>query len=227
MKLIPFILILLIAIFSSCGDSKIAEGEVEYEISYPRGEVTGILGAALPKTMNIVFKGSKMKTTIKKGRMFETVIISDESDESMKMYLDFDHQQICCELTKDEVKSLINSQPTYEIAATEEKDSLSGMWCQKYEVSSIAHDTMQPGNAWFSNDLSINKGAWFSSYSSLKGFPVVYDVERYGIMMHATGLNFIKREVKAEEFEVHSDFKQVDFETYENEVQILFDLLLP
>lgn len=226
MRLLIFIPILLLLTLNSCGDSKITEGEVEYDISYPRGEVTGILAAALPKTMSIVFSGTKMKTTISKGKMFETIIISDESDESMTMYLDFDNQQIFCELTKEEVQSLVKSQPAYDVSPTEEKDTLAGMWCQKYEVTSMAHDTMQPGDAWFTNDLAVTKGAWFSSYSNLGGFPVIYDVERYGIMMHATGLNLRKREVKEEEFEVHNDFKKVDFETYENEVQILFDLLM-
>lgn len=215
---------LCLLLIASCGKSKIPEGEVDYEITYPHTEVKGLLAAALPKEMNIVFKDTKMKTTIARGSFFEMIIISDEADESVSMYLDFDQIQIYCELTAEEVVVLKNSQPVYTITKTEKQDSVAGLWCTQYEVASA--DSAQPGDAWFTEALAVQKGAWFSSFGSVIGFPMEYDVERYGIMMHATAVSFVEKEINETAFEVADIYTKVDFETYEEEVQALFDLLL-
>ncbi|MCB9222821.1 MAG: hypothetical protein R2780_10820 [Crocinitomicaceae bacterium] len=222
-KLIP-VLFLLILVLSSCGKSYIEEGEITYDITYPNMEVTGIMSAILPKEMTIVFKGTKMKTTIARGKIFNTEVITDESNESIEMRLDFGDKKYYCILTPDEVKELKASAPKYNIKATEEQDSINGVWAKKYLVTS--EDSLQPGDAWFTEDLKVQSGAWFSAYSTVIGMPIIYDVERYGLMMHVESNSFIQREVKDTEFDRDPDLRQVDFKTYESEVQELFDILL-
>lgn len=222
-KLIPALLALPL-LFASCGKSKIPEGEITYDITYPHMEVTGLMSAILPKEMTIIFKGTKMKTTISRGHIFETDVITDEEGEFIEMRLDFGDKKFYTELTKDEVKALKGSQPNYTISKTEEQDSVAGMWCTKYNVSSA--DSLQPMDAWFTEDLAVQKGGWFSAYKDVVGMPVIYDVERYGLMMHVEANNFIQREVKENEFDRPSELSAIDFKQYEEEVQELFDILL-
>ncbi|UKN01855.1 hypothetical protein K6119_19210 [Paracrocinitomix mangrovi] len=224
-KLLPLVLIFPF-IFASCGKKLIEEGEVTYEITYPYMKVEGFMQAILPKEMTIVFKGSKMKTTIARGTIFSTDVITDESNEYMEMRLDFGDKLYYSELTKDEIKKLKESAPNYEIKETEEQDSVAGMYCRKYTVKSLSSDTLQPGDAWFTEDMAVQNGAWFSAYSSVTGLPVVYDVERYGLMMRVKATSFVKRKVKDSEFERPAELSPVSFATYEEEVQELFDILL-
>ena len=224
MKKLLVLLVLPVLFLSSCGKDKVKEGELTYEITYPYMEVTGLMSAILPKEMNIVFKGTKMKTTIARGKIFSTEVITDESDKSMEMRLDFGSQKFYCELTKEEVNDLIASAPNYTIKKTEETDSINGVWAYKNIVSST--DSLQPGDAWFTEDLLIEKGAWFSAYKDVKGMPIIYDVERYGLFMHCNATNFAKREVKEDEFTRDPDLEKITFEEYEKQVQELFDILL-
>jgi hypothetical protein len=222
-KFLP-LLLLLPLIFNSCGKSKIPEGEISYDVSYPYMEVTGLMSAILPKEMTIVFKGTKMKTTISRGHIFETVVITDETSDYIEMRLDFGDKKYYCELTPAEVKVLLNSQPEYTLDKTEQMDSVAGMWSVMYNVSCA--DSVQPADAWFTEDLTVQNGGWFSSYYDITGMPVIYDVERYGILMHIEANSFVPREVKDKEFDRPDGLTQVDFETYESEVQELFDILL-
>jgi hypothetical protein len=222
-KLLPLLALPLLFV-TSCGKSKIKEGELTYDVTYPYMEVTGLMSAILPKEMTIVFKGTKMMTTISRGRIFETKVITDEADNSIEMRLDFGDKKYYCELTSEEIKELQDSQPVYDITKTEDKDSLNGVWATKYTVSS--QDSIQPADAWFTEDLEVQKGAWFSAYKDLVGMPIIYDVERYGLMMHIESNGFKKREVPDEEFDRDPALEPVDFETYESEVQELFDILL-
>lgn len=223
MRKILIVLLALPLLFTSCGEDRIPEGEITYEITYPNMEVTGLMSAILPKEMTIVFKGRKMKTTISRGHIFETDVITNEETQDIEMRLDFGDKKFFCELTEAEVKALKDSQPKYKINKTEEQDSVAGLFCTKYDVSS---DNADLDVAWFTDALTIEKGAWFSAYHSVTGMPVVYDVERYGLLMHVSATNFIEREVKEKEFERPKGLDQVDFQTYEEEVQELFDILL-
>lgn len=222
-KLFPLFALPLLFL-NSCGKSKIEEGELTYDVTYPHMEVTGLMSAILPKEMTITFKGTKMMTTISRGKIFETIVITDEADNSMEMRLDFGDKKYYCQLTSEEIKKLQDTQPVYTINKTSEQDSIKGVWASKYTVSS--QDSIQPGDAWFTEDLTIQKGAWFSAYKDVVGMPIIYDVERYGLLMHVESNNFIQREVKDDEFERDKDLVPVDFETYESEVQELFDILL-
>ncbi|MEX1001881.1 MAG: hypothetical protein WDZ35_07190 [Crocinitomicaceae bacterium] len=214
----------LIVILSSCGPDHIPEGELNYDITYPHMEVTGLMAAILPKEMTIIFKGTKMKTIISRGKIFQTEVITDEKDNSIEMRLDFGDKKYFCELTKEEIEQLKNTQPDYTVTKTNESDSLFGVLAYKYEVSGT--DSIQPGDAWFTEDLEVQKGAWFSAYKDVQGMPIIYDVERYGLLMRVEANSFIEREVKDKEFDRDPDLRKVDFKTYESEIQELFDILL-
>jgi hypothetical protein len=54
----------------------------------------------------------------------------------------------------------------------------------------------------------------------------VFDIERYGIIMHLEATKFIRREVKEEEFNRDPALEEVSFDEYEAEVQELFDILM-
>ncbi|MCH2233269.1 MAG: hypothetical protein MK078_03365 [Crocinitomicaceae bacterium] len=227
MKITPKILtaVLLLFLVASCTESKIEQGQVTYELTYPHMDPENTLVNAIsPKEMTIVFKGTKMKTTIKKGRLFETNIISDESNNSLALYSDLDGNQIYCVLNDEDVEKLKNSLPTYTAKTTEVQDSIGGIYSTKYTTSSS--DSLQPSDAWFTDDFAPQDAVWFSPYKGVKGFPVVYDIERYGMFTHATATNFVEREVKDEEFEIEGKYRLLTFEEYEEESFELFDILL-
>lgn len=220
----PFFLLLLVIGYSCTEDPKIDQGEVQYELTYPYMEVDGFLVAVIPTEMTIVFKGTKMKTTITKGRFFETNIISDESNDYLAMYSDMDGKQLYCELTTDELKAFKKSLPNYKYKKTEEQDSIAGVWSRKYEMSSS--DSLAPMDAWFAEGFTVQDGAWFTSYDGVVGFPMVYDIERYGIFTHAEAVSFTEKEIADSVFTIEGNYQKVDFETYESESKEIFDLLV-
>jgi hypothetical protein len=224
-RLFTLLLLPIFILLSSCGPDTIQEGEVEYVITYPNLEVTGFMEAILPKSMTIVFKGSKMKTIIAKGEIFTTEVISNETDKSIEMRLDFGDKLFYANLNQNEVNELIHSQPNYQVNKTTKSDSLVGLFAEAYTVQSEA-DTDIRMDAWFTNALGPQDACWFSSYSEIKGFPLIYDVERYGVLMHVEAINFTKREVKDAEFKRDPSLEEITFEDYEAEVQELFDILM-
>jgi hypothetical protein len=225
MKNLLFLFASLLLIFTSCKPDKVEEGEIEYAITYPNSEISGFMQAILPETMTITFKGTKMKTTIARGEIFTTEIISDESDHSVEMRLDFGASLLYGSLNEDEVQVLISSQPEYKLKSLGETDSLAGMFSTSYKVNG-ENDTITRSNAWFTEDLIMTDAYWFTPYAGTKGTPIIYDAERYGLMMHIEAIKITKREVLDTEFDRDSKLVEVTFEDYEKEVQALFDVLM-
>lgn len=215
----------LLFIMTSCAPDKVQEGEIEYAITYPNSEISGFMQAILPETMTITFKGTKMKTTIARGEIFTTEIISDESDRSIEMRLDFGASLLFADLDENEIQELISSQPEYKIKALGESDSLAGMMSTSYKIEG-AKDTITRSDAWFTEDLIMEDAYWFTPYAKTKGTPVIYDAERYGVMMHIEAVKITKREVLDTEFDRDPELVEVTFEDYEKEVQELFDVLM-
>lgn len=225
MKRFILILPLFFILVTSCSPDKITEGEIEYEITYPNENVTPLIGAILPKTMTVVFQGTKTITRIARGKLFSTEIITDEADQSVEMRLDFDDKLFYTILTKAEIDEMIASQPIYELNATGEQDSLFGMFASAYSLK-CKGDTIVHPDAWFTEDLIHANAFWYTSYAAVNGFPLIYDVERYGVMMHVNVSKFTKREVLESEFDRAPNLVKVSFKEYEAEVQALFDSLM-
>ena len=225
MKFLLPVLGLFIVIFSSCGENRIQEGEIEYTITYPYTNVEGFVSAILPEKLVLTFKGTKIKSMIKRGNIFKTEIVSDEKDKSIEMRMEFGNDNYFCDLTDAEVDKMIASQPDYKIVSTTKQDSIQGLYGSEYTVKnpvdSIIHD-----NSWFCDHLAPTKAYWYSSYKDITGVPLIFDIERYGVVMHMEITNFTQREVKEEEFNRPAELSPRSYDEYEANVQELFDILL-
>jgi len=225
MKKIYYLLPILVLTIVGCTPSKISEGEVEYAITYPYADISPFMEAILPETMTITFLGTKTKMRIARGEIFSTEIISDEADRSIEMRLDFGDKLYYTVLTAGDIDKMISSQLGYKIKSLTIADSIAGMFAQSYSVD-YSGDTLPRSNAWFTEDLAPQNAYWYTSYSSVTGFPLIYDAERYGVMMHIVVNKIDKREVEESEFDRDPSLKEVSFEQYESEVQELFDVLM-
>lgn len=212
--------------FSACSPDKIEQGEISYAVTYPHADVSGFVMSLLPDKMSLVFKGTKVMTTIKRGKIFTTQIITDEADHSVEMRLVFGNEHaIYTVLSQEDIDKLKNTQPDYQISPTDDTDSLSGLLGKRYKVS-CASDTVPNQDAWFTEDLTPQDAYWFTSYSSIKGVPLAYDFERYGVFMRIEISKFDKKEIKDSEFERDKKLTEVSFTEYEAIAQELFDALM-
>jgi hypothetical protein len=223
MKNIFAFIFIALAALSSCESSKIDEGEIAYNITYPNLEVSSFMEKILPEKMYLTFKGNKVKTTIAKGKFFSTEIISNSKTKEIEMRLDFGAKRIFTRVNEEDLKIMMASQPDYELKETGNKDSIIGLLAVAYSMVNSLNDTV---TVWFTEQLSPKKAFWFSSYSELKGVPLNYEIERYGLGMQVNAERFISREVLDTEFNQTHKYNEVSFETYEKEVQSLFDILL-
>lgn len=224
MKRLLTIFILLI-VFTACEENKIEQGEIEYKISYPYNpNVTGVMEMMLPKKMNVKFKGTKMIATIKRGKMFTTQIVSDEATQELEMRLDFGSDVINTFLTPEDVDLFLKTQPQYELSKPTKADSLVGCSTIKYTVD-CKTDTIPPFDSYFTEDFTCQNAAWFTAYNGAKGVPLVYLIDRFGIIMKVEATKFTPKEISEKDFEPTEQFKTVSFKKYDKKLNDLFKIM--
>ena len=213
-----------VVVLQSC-DNRIEQGELTYKITYPYTDTSGATGRLLPKEMKVIFKGTKVKTEIARGKFINMQIISDNADKSIEMRLDFGDKPYYCILTEADREKLLSLQPIYNVQSTSKQDSVAGLWATEYTVKEENGEIEHP-NAWFTEALRPDEMYFFSSYTGTPGVPLIYEMEQYKMVMRIEAREFIEREVVDEEFTRDPSLIEVSFDQYYEEVQELFDLLI-
>jgi len=210
----------------SCGPSLIEQGEITFDITYPHNpDLSATMKMVLPKEATLIFKGSKMLTVVKTGKIFRTEIYADEIKKELEMRLDFGSDDFFTLLSDADQKDFIGTQPHYNVTPTETEDSLKGLWAKKYKVK-YDSDTIPEFESWFTETLSLQAITWFSNYNSVKGVPLIYDIDQHGIRMHFEISSFKKREIDDKEFTRDPALKEIPFKEYNRKLHELFEVIL-
>ncbi len=213
-------------LIASCGGpSYIEQGEITYEITYPYNtNLSSTMMAILPKEATLIFKGSKMLTIVKRGKIFRTDIFADEATKELEMRLDFGSDVLYTNMNEADQNKFRAGLPNYTLSPTNDADSLKGLWGKKY-VTKYDSDTIPEFESWFTEMLTLQNITWFSNYSGTVGVPLIYDIDQYGIRMHLEITSFKEREVKDEEFKRENGLKEVTYEEYDAKLNELFTIL--
>jgi len=225
MKLSYILIIILSTSLFSCNEGKIQSGEIEYEITYPYNKLSKLMEMMLPKTMTIVFKGDKMITTIKKGNLFTTNIISNGTQKELEMRFKMGSDIYNTHLKPDDITYLLNSQPNYSFSQPKQGDSILNCYCNHFDVE-CTKDTIGVFPSAFTTDFAITNASWFSAYKGIEGMPLEYLIDRYGLIMKVKATNFTKRDVEDSEFEPVVKYTEISYKKYDKKVQDLFDVML-
>lgn len=219
------LLSLSILVLISCGENKIHQGEIEYKITYPYNDIHGVMEMMLPKKMSVIFKEDKMMITIKKGKIFSTKIISNETTRDLEMRLDFGSDVYNTHLDEKDLANLMESLPQYDVEGPALQDTIFGCNINKYQVNS-GIDSIGNIENWFSEDFSTTNAAWFTSYKDLKGMPLKYLIDRYGIIMFVEAVGVKEREVKPEEFDPKETYEEISYKKYDRKLKELYDIMM-
>ncbi|MBK7129400.1 MAG: hypothetical protein IPH66_08575 [Crocinitomicaceae bacterium] len=219
------VILTLTLVITGCGKSYIQEGEITFDITYPYNTDLSIgMKAILPKEATLIFKGSKMLTIVKRGRMFRTDIYADEATKELEMRLDFGSDLFYTVLDQNDQNTFRKNLPNYTVTPTSTADSLKGLWAKKYTVK-YDSDTVPEFESWFTEDLSLQNITWFSNYNNVVGVPLIYDIDQYGVRMHLEISGFKEREVKDSEFERSNELDQIDYDDYNAKLTDLFNTI--
>lgn len=224
---ISFIAVAVTLMLGSCGgDSKVYEGTIEFEVTYPYYTPKGFMSSLLPEKMTMKFKGNKFKTEVKRGKAFSSAFIVDCDAKTLTTLFQFGTKRKFSLMDEAGVHKQVEekfAKPEY--MHTNEGDSIVGFLCRK----SIAFfNTMgQPeATLYYTDAIGIENPNWAFPYHEIKGVFLIYEIEQFGIRMRFTAKKFNPDPIEDKEFEVPSNYKSVPVEELSKEMEDMFGTIV-
>ncbi|MBX7093368.1 MAG: hypothetical protein K1X56_01515 [Flavobacteriales bacterium] len=216
----------VVSILSCCGNSKVNEGTIEFEVTYPYFNKTGFLSAMLPDKATMRFKGNKYKMEVKKGKAFSSAFLVDCDSKTLTTLFQLGQRRKYSVMDQSAVNKRLEekfAKPMY--MHTSEGDSIVGFLCRKSVA--IFEEMGQPeATLMYTEQIGIKDPNWCLPYNEITGVLLVYEVEQYGIRMRFTAKKFDPAPVEDKMLEIPSNYKQVPVNDLEREIEEMFSTIV-
>lgn len=215
-KRIFIVLSLLPIFFFSCNGCKKGngEGEIVYNVSYPRQEKGNLMSNILPSEMKMKFKGNKTLLEFDIGLgMFRVAILADSKERTMtymakmmtkKYYLELDSIGIE-QFQKDEKQDM-------KLVFTDDTKKIANYACKKVIACYNTH-TKDTFHVYYTDKVSINEAHWNTPYKDIDGVLLDYQGSFNNMHMQFTAKEVVYKEIDDDEFKVPDGYKLVDMQT--------------
>ncbi|MBL4624132.1 MAG: hypothetical protein JKY42_03190 [Flavobacteriales bacterium] len=226
-SLFYFILFLGATGFVGCNGSifhpKLAEGEIEYDVTYPVMDPGNIMADFMPKTMTLKFRSNKFITELSAGMgMFRTNFVGDCETHKMTHLVKMVNKKYAAEYDDSSIDILNKAYSDFTIVETNTTKTIAGYECKKTWI--IFTDVSMPSfELYYTSDISIKDPNWSLPFKSIDGVLMEYDMKRNGIIMRLTATSVTKMDVEDEAFIVPEEYEDVTIEAMEKELDKLFE----
>jgi len=222
MKYITF-LVLLILIFSCKKEktNKIKEGYIEYEVMYLNKEKESLYSFMLPKTMIMVFKKNKIKSSLNgfSGNFAFSTIANTKSDSSIALFNIMNQKYYYLETDKGQ-SELFGNLPGIEIEESRDTSVISGLTCKTAIISSTL-DSFAPFNIAYTKDIKIHNPNKKNPFNKIDGVLLDFQVNMYNMDMRFIAKKVVEKNVPDSIFRIPNEYKRINRKTVDKIICML------
>lgn len=196
----------------------ISEGKIDYSITFPDFDADEhtFLAILLPKKQVYSFKNNDFHNQVKKA-MVEINIISNTETNYFYSDLLFNEKQYF-EGTIDQA-----ALDQFEIEFTDKTDTIAGFNVKQALAHSNEHGTFE---LWYTEEITMKNPNWHTPYYKIPGVLLDYTLVQNGVTMHFRATQFYNEELDETIFTPSKKGTKVDFQTFQNELSVLFENFL-
>ena len=200
------------------GGKNVAEGVIEYDITYPKLDPNNMMVSGLPNKAFLRFKNNNTVNDMS-GMMglISITYISDETNKKVAQSLTLINKKYVSDISKEEMKKLNNSYLT-SVEAGKNTTTIAGFKCKEAIVKLQNGETI---NVYYTNDIGIFDPNWSNPYYQISGVLMDFQMERYGLAMHLKAKTVLAQKIDDSAFDISDDHKKIPFPELE---KILMEL---
>jgi GLPGLI family protein len=196
----------------------VAEGVIEYALSFPEYAPDGLMAGMLPERTTVSFTEDKQVAELSAGMgIFRTTMVTDNSGKAMDYHLSLMSKRIVAHMLPKDLAQFNapNGKPT--ILFTNTMDTIAGYPCRKAVAvfNDLAHREIE---VWYTDRILMQDPNWFGPFAEVPGVLLRYDVVQYGIRMRLEAVKVTPGDVDPKLFDKKSDFQPVPAEVLQNEI---------
>lgn len=200
------------------GHSKISEGVIEYDITYPKLDPNSMMVSSMPNKAYLRFKNDNTVNDMS-GMMglISITYIAKPKEKYVAQTLTLINKKYVSDISTDEMKKL-NDSYLSKIEHGKNLVDVAGFKCKEVIAKLQNGETI---HIYYTNVISIKNPNWSNPYSQIEGVLMDFQMERYGVAMHLKAKQVLAQKIDDSAFEISEDHKVIPFAELE---KILIEL---
>ena len=223
-QLVKTLLLSLVAmpILAGCGSNllngKVAEGVIEYALTFPDYDPNGIMAGMLPERTTVSFADNKQVAELSAGMgIFRTTMVADAKGKAMDYHLSMMSKKMVAHLQQRDLGLFNADSGSPTILFTEDVDTIAGYPCKR-AIAIFDRMEFPEIDLWYTNDIQLKDPNWFGPFAEVPGVLLRYDIVQLGMRMRLDAISVTPGKVDATKFQVKPEFQQVPAEVLHNEL---------
>lgn len=209
-------------VFSGCSsgllDRRIAEGVIEYALSFPDYDPNGIMAGMLPERTTLTFADDKQVAELSAGMgVFRTTMVIDGMGQVLDYHLSLMSKKMVAHLRPIDLGLFNKDSGKPSIVYTEDRDTIAGYPCRR-AIAIFDRIDFPETDLWYTDQIDLEKPNWFSPFAEVPGVLLRYDIVQYGMRMRLNAISVQPGHVDPARFTVKKDFDQVRPEVLHHEL---------
>lgn len=213
---------------SSCDvdlfDTRMSEGEVVYDVSYPYTESTGFMANMLPEEMVLKFKNNNMYSDLSAGMgMFRLTFITDNEKKTMAQLLKVMNKKLVSNLDEELSQEMIETFPSMTIVHTDDTDTIAGFHCKK-AIAIYDHYAKPEVIIYYTDEIKLKDPNWNTQFHEIDGVLLAYEVEQFNLRMRLTAKEVRNADIENDVFIPNEDYEEVSPKQMQLEMEELLEV---
>ncbi|MBX2980308.1 MAG: hypothetical protein KF905_13515 [Flavobacteriales bacterium] len=210
------------AILNSCNTDlltlRMDEGEVEYALTFPDYDPSGIMAGMLPERTTLSFMNDKQVAEVSAGMgIFRTTLVSDNKARFMDYHMSMMSKKLVSSVQQRDLALFNDGWGVPTILHTGHVDSIAGVPCKR--AIAIFDGIDQPEiELWFTDAFAIDSPNWYTPFGEIPGLLMRYDVVQYGMRMRLEAINVKPGKPDPAKFQRKDEFQAVPASVLQHEM---------
>lgn len=204
-------------------DSRINEGVIEYQITFPESRDESITAGLLPDKMTYAFKETGFASNFQTaGGMFKNNIVADLKAKSLEHSLKVFRKKIKVKMDETDILKMLAEYPRMTVVRTNDIDTIAGYPCKKALI--VFEEVGQKEiEVYYTDRIKMKNPNWCTQYHEIEGVLMAYEVEQFGIRMRLKAQSVQSKKTSEEDFVKNEDYKSISKEMMDVELAQLVE----
>lgn len=203
---------------SSLLESKVAEGVIEYALSFPDYDPNGIMAGMLPERTTLTFADDKQVAELSAGMgIFRTTMVMDGVQKALDYHLSMMSKKMVAHLQPRDLGLFNEESGTPTIIYTQDRDTIAGYPCKR-AIAVFDRIDHHETDLWYTDGIELQNPNWFGPFAEIPGVLLRYDVVQYGMRMRLDAISVQPGKVDPAKFVVKEGFDKVQPEVLHHEL---------
>lgn len=195
---------------SVANKTRINQGKIIYELSYPEFAADNIFISMFPREMTFKFKDGNTKNELKTSMaVFSTTLLANSKEKTVVHLVRIANKYSGIEMDSVEIMEEYGKKPDgMTITPTDSTKQIAGYICKHASVT-FTSDSTKGFDIFYTSEIDIEAPNWCTPFHDIDGVLMEATITKFNMDMHMVAKQVVAEEYTTEEFIVTHEYQPI------------------